>query len=238
MKFYLFSFTCVCILASCTQNENTNDRYQSKLPVRDSETELIIEEEPTSPTKTDKLTKEAFLDFIPDGYTVKDWKTGNLNRDDQDDIVIILEKESSETEAVNANDAQGGAAASGSPAINEEKRPVLLLTRNSNGNLKLAGRNDNVVLCSDCGGVLGDPYSAITIKNGYFSIEHYGGSNWRWTRIIIFKYSEQNKTWYLHKDGGDSYHTSNPDEINSKVLSKKDFGTIKFEDYDSSMFDF
>ena len=168
--------------------------------------------------------------------------TGNLNRDDQDDIVIILEEENRTLTADLTEGADGGAGAGGAPQdkyeLNEKKRPVMLLTRNRNGELKFARRNDNIVLCTDCGGVMGDPYTGIAIKNGYFSIEHYGGSNWRWTRIMTFKYSEQTKEWYLHKDGGDSYHTSNPKKVEEKVLSKKDFGTIKFEDYKNDMFDF
>ena len=242
MKFYLFSFTCVCMLASCSPDQSTNERYQAQLPTEDTLTN-VNDEDIASPTKVKKLDKEEFLDFIPEGYIVKDWRTGNLNRDDQDDVVIILEEEGDGTTTADAaQGAEGGAGAGASPQndyeLNEKKRPVMLLTRNKNGELKFAGRNDNIVLCSDCGGVFGDPYSAITIKNGYFSIEHYGGSNWRWTRIMTFKYSEQNKTWYLHKDGGDSFHTSNPDKVESKVLSKKDFGTIKFEDYNNNMYDF
>ena len=31
MKFYLFSFACVCLLASCSQNQSSEDRYQAKL---------------------------------------------------------------------------------------------------------------------------------------------------------------------------------------------------------------
>jgi len=226
------------MLASCSQEQSSAERYQAKLPAEDTLTNLSDNDEDVpSPTKSDKLESKDFLDFIPEGYTVKDWKTGNLNRDDQDDVVIVLEEEKS-NDSQTADNAQGAAPASGSSDFNEAKRPVILLTRNKNGELKFAGRNDNIVLCSDCGGVFGDPYSAIVIKNGYFSIEHYGGSNWRWTRIMTFKYSEQNKTWYLHKDGGKSYHTSNPDKEEETVLSKKDFGTIKFEDYRSDMFDF
>ncbi len=252
MKFYLFSFACVCLLASCSQNQSSEDRYQAKLQTADTLTNLsdediasptkvnkLDEEDIASPTKVNKLDAEDFLDFIPEGYTVKDWKTGNLNRDDQDDIVVILEEVAEGASTANASQrVRKGAAPSDDYEFNEKKRPVVLLTRNKNGSLKFAGRNDNIVLCSDCGGMFGDPYSAIEIKNGYFSIEHYGGSSWRWTRIMTFKYSEQNKAWYLHKDGSESYHTGDPEKVESKVLSKKDFGTIKFEDYHSDAFDF
>ncbi len=68
-------------------------------------------------------------------------------------------------------------------------RPLLILIGNSYGNLKkVAHNNNNTVLCHNCGGIFSDPFEGITIKNGYFSVEHYGGSNWRWTEIITYKY--------------------------------------------------
>ena len=169
MKFYLFSLTCVCMLASCSQSQTTEERYQAKLPTKDTLTDLT-DEHPEAPTKVKKLDAEEFLDFVPEGYVVKDWMTGNLNRDDQDDIVIILEEENRTLTADLTEGADGGAGAGGAPQdkyeLNEKKRPVMLLTRNRNGELKFARRNDNIVLCTDCGGVMGDPYTGIAIKNG------------------------------------------------------------------------
>lgn len=59
------------------------------------------------------------------------------------------------------------------------KRPLYILTGQSDQSYKLAAKNDNVVYCVNCGGIMGDPFSGIAIKNGYFSVEHYGGSAWR-----------------------------------------------------------
>lgn len=44
-----------------------------------------------------------------------------------------------------------------------------------------------------------NPYSGLTIKNGYFSVEHYAGSAWRWTRIPTFKYSKAENDWFYIK---------------------------------------
>jgi hypothetical protein len=102
--------------------------------------------------------------FIPAGYVLLDSASGDLNRDSYRDLVLVLKKNREEDSV-------------------DVPRPLLLLLGSAAG-YSLAGRNDNVVLCYSCGGVFGDPYQGITIKNGYFSIEHYGGSNWRWTRVI------------------------------------------------------
>jgi hypothetical protein len=87
------------------------------------------------------------------------------------------------------------------------------------------------VLCYNCGGVFGDPYEGLAIKNGYFSVEHYGGSSWRWTRIITFKYHDAKKAWYLHRDAGISYHTSDPDTETESVYNQADYGKLNFEEY-------
>ncbi len=117
-------------------------------------------------------------------------------------------------------------------AEHPEKRPLYILIGQSDQSYKLTAKNNNVVYCVDCGGMMGDPFMGITIKNGYFSIEHYGGSAWRWTKIVTFKYSKTKKKWFLHKDGGDSFHTSQPEKVETKVKTVKDFGVIQFEKYD------
>ncbi|MDJ1483181.1 hypothetical protein QNI16_21970 [Cytophagaceae bacterium YF14B1] len=153
--------------------------------------------------------------FIVKGYEVLHKENGDLNKDGKSDCLLILKvkDEDKKTE-------------------NEVPRPLLILIRQPDGKLKQVARNDKVVLCYQCGGVFGDPFSDITIKNGYFSIEHYGGSSWRWTRIITFKYNPTDKKWYLHKDGSDSFHTSEPDKVETKVKTTKDFGKVLFENYD------
>ena len=112
------------------------------------------------------------------------------------------------------------------------KRPLLVLIGEGNGKYKLAARNDNVVLCVDCGGVFGDPFEGVSIKNGVFSVEHYGGSSWRWTKIITFKYSAVNKNWLLSRVGSDSYHTSDPNKMKTTIKTDKNFGKVLFEKYD------
>ena len=48
--------------------------------------------------------------------------------------------------------------------------PLFVLACTSTGKFKLIARNDSVVLCKSCGGILGDPYQGIAIKNGYSSL--------------------------------------------------------------------
>lgn len=190
---------------------------------------ISIDAEKTMASTENKPQKESFKheaknlpnelsEFVPANYTVLDTASGDLNLDDINDYILVLKKNGEDTLS--------------DVIDNPERRPLLILIRDQNNKLQLTRRNENTVLCVDCGGVIGDPYMGITIKNGYFSVEHYGGSAWRWTRIITYKYSKQDKEWYLHKDGSDSYHTSEPDKVESNIRTSKEFGKVKFEEFD------
>jgi len=151
--------------------------------------------------------------FIPGDFTILDSASGDLNKDGNRDLVLILrnnyEKENNDT-----------------------TRPLLILEGNNKGKYSLHSRNDNVVLCKSCGGVFGDPYSGISIKNEFFSIEHYGGSRYRWRRIITFKFNKIKKEFILHRDVGLSYDSSNPDgKTEENLYNKKDFDRLSFAKY-------
>jgi hypothetical protein len=154
---------------------------------------------------------QLFQNLIPAGYTVLDSASGNLNNDAYKDMVLILKNSSEDLNP-------------------DTTRPLLLLAGAAEG-YQLLYRNDSVVLCKGCGGVFGDPYAGITIKNGYFSIEHYGGSNWRWTRIITFKYDVKSSQFKLHRDAGVSFHTSDPGKTKNLIYNKPDFGKLLFNGY-------
>ena len=105
--------------------------------------------------------------FVPEGYEALNATSGNLNLDAIPDVILVVhqpnEKETSDV------------------VDHPTKRPLLVLIGEGNNKYRLAARNDNAVYCVDCGGVFGDPFEGISIKNGIFSVEHYGGSAWRWT---------------------------------------------------------
>ncbi len=156
--------------------------------------------------------------YTPEGYAILDSSFGDLNRDEYKDLLIVFNRvdESDISDVID----------------NPADRPLLIYTGNEDGILNLAARSDKVVLCVDCGGVWGDPYEGMVIKKGYFTLEHYGGSNWRWTRYITFKYSEEDAKWYLHKDGGDSYHSGDPENVETILKTVKDFGIVEFEKFE------
>ena len=155
---------------------------------------------------------QGLASFIPADFSILDSASGNINKDGKKDLLVILKNNLEETNG-------------------DTTRPLLILLGNENGSYNFSGRNDNVVLCKACGGVFGDPYAGMTVKNNFFSIEHYGGSNWRWTRIITFRYDVKSKQVLLHRDAGDSFHTSDPDKTTTNIYNKEDFGKLIFTGY-------
>lgn len=156
--------------------------------------------------------------FIPDDYVALNATTGNLNLDSFSDVILVVKKPNEKETSVVVD--------------HPTKRPLLILIGEGNKKYKLAGRNDDVVFCVNCGGVFGDPFEGITIKNGFFSVEHYGGSSWRWSKVITFKYSAPDKNWVLSRVGSDSFHVSDPNKVKSTVKTAKNFGKVLFEKYE------
>lgn len=165
--------------------------------------------------------------FVPAGYIAIDTTSGDLNLDAYPDMVLVLKKSGEETSSDFAKN-------------RPEKRPLIILAGQPDKSYKLEKRNDNVVLCIDCGGAEGDPFTGITIKKGYFSVEHGISGGAHWVQIITFKYNKQKANWYLHQDGAISYKFNDSTDDNAEALvkdnetikRKKDFGLVSFDQYD------
>lgn len=172
------------------------------------------------------ISNEKLKSFIPKGYEAIAEKKGNLNLDKTEDCILVLRKTTEETTS-NMDE--------GKP----DKRIVLLLLGQKDGSYKLAYKNQNVADCIDCGGVFGDPFSGISIKNGYFSIEHKIAGGHHWEQIITFKFNKTNNNWYLYKDHFINYVLNTSNDPNAEALiadvdklkTVKDFGEISFQNF-------
>src|SRR6185436_6985273 len=122
--------------------------------------------------------------FVESGTKAIALEKADLNGDGAEDFVLVLEKEKP---AKDADDFPIG------------QRPLLILLRGADGKLSSAKRTERVIMCSQCGGVFGDPCDGIIAKRNTFSVEHYGGSAERWKFSYQFNYSRADKTWQLVK---------------------------------------
>lgn len=117
----------------------------------------------------------SYKDFIPAGCDTLAMATGDLNKDGKDDIVLALYDT-----AENSN--------------MDAARLLVILFRTDAGYM-LKAKSDQLLLCKGCGGVFGDPFNGIDINKNVLTVNHYGGSAWRWSYISKYRY--QNNDFYL-----------------------------------------
>ena len=101
----------------------------------------------------DRILPAEAKPFVLKGYEMLDYVTGDLNGVKKPDAILVLKMPGEDT------------------AVEEVKRPMLILIRQANGKLKQAKRNDDVIMCRQCGGVFGDPYEGTTIKGSTFELD-------------------------------------------------------------------
>lgn len=152
--------------------------------------------------------------FVGPGKTAIGLESADLNGDGFKDYVLVVEK----TNAVNDG--------------NDDKRSLLVLTADSGGQLKVAKQNDKVVYCRSCGGVFGDPFAGLRVSKNSFTVDNYGGSNWRWGDSYKFNYSRIDKTWQLVLVEKDSFMATDPDRHKTRTFTPKKFGKVDIVDFD------
>lgn len=156
--------------------------------------------------------------LLPKGSKLLDWQIADLNLDGRPDALAVYES------AVEPPDDDG-------------TRTLLIAIRQADGSLKVVKRNDKVVYCRQCGGVFGDPFESLSAAPGKLSVNHYGGSNWRWTNTFSFAYSRRDQTWQLVRVEESSFHTSAPNKMKNRTYKPpRDFGKIDIADFDPENF--
>lgn len=156
--------------------------------------------------------------FVEAGTKAIAVEGGDLNGDGRQDFILVLERENP---AKDEND------------FPVNQRPLLLLLRGDDGKLTVAKRNERLVMCSECGGIFGDPFEGISVGRNTFTAEFYGGSAWRWKYSYKFNYSRIDKTWQLVRTESLSYHTSDPNKVKTEIHTPPGhFGKIDLSDFD------
>lgn len=156
--------------------------------------------------------------FVEAGTKAVAVEAADLNGDGRGDFILVLERENPPKDE---ND------------FPVKQRPLLVLLRGADGALSEAARNERVVMCSQCGGVFGDPFEGVVAGRNTFTVQHYGGSNWRWTNSYKFNYSRIDRTWQLVRVEEQSFHTSNPNKVERHVYTPpRDYGKVNLADFD------
>ena len=164
---------------------------------------------------TSELPPVELLPLIPSGTEYLAHAVGDLDGDSRQDYVLVVEKQTPD----------------------ERQRLLLVIIRQPDGSLVSRKNNERIVLCSECGGVFGDPFAGITAGKKTFTVQHYGGSAWRWGSEYQFNYSNRDDTWQLVRVKTFSFHTSDPEKQEVKTYRPpRDFGLIDIADFDPENF--
>ena len=158
-------------------------------------------------------TPAELVPFVEKGTRLLDFASADLNGDNLSDYVFILEKPYSEEEV--------------------GQRPLKIAVRGSDGKLKIVKTNDKIIECSECGGMMGDPFIGIQAERNTFSMSFYGGGVERWGLEYQFKYSRRDKTWQLTLIETSSFPFDNEAAKKTKQFRPpKDYGKIDIADFD------
>jgi hypothetical protein len=152
-------------------------------------------------------------------------ESADLNGDGLKDYILVLQRENPPLK--DEND------------FPKNQRPLLILVRGADNKLTETKRNETIVMCSECGGMMGDPFAGVTVAKNTFTVNHYGGSAWRWSADYKFNYSRIDKTWQLVRIEKTSFHASDPEKtLKRKIMTPpKHFGKVDIADFDPSKYD-
>ena len=151
------------------------------------------------------------------------YSQADLDRDGKDDYLLVLQRDRP--------------AGTDEYELQDKQRPLLVLVRGADGALHEVARNERGVLCSNCGGVMGDPFQGLEAGPGTFTVTHYGGSADRWGTSVKFNYSRKDEAWQLVRVEEENFSAFDPDKGTTKVFTPpKDFGKIDFRDFDPEKF--
>ncbi len=158
--------------------------------------------------------------LVPPQWKVIDSAYGDLNNDQIEDLALIIEFYA----AVKENRAYGD---NSTELITEIQRPRILAVYFKSGrNYKMVTQNNNFVLRSEEGGVMGDPLRPMSINHNKLNLSFEGGGNWRWKLNYSFRYLNNN--WQLINANNHAYHSTSG-EMNDKhydFLTRKRIVTI------------
>ncbi len=205
----------LCASRSTKKSKVTNSQLNRIISVSICmSTFLTMSGQNPTTTRIEKIKR-----LIPDQFEILDFKFGHLDNDTLTDAVVILKSKFEEVEDSTQRD---------------RYRPLLILLQQKNKSFKLAKRNDHVVLCKNCGGTFVDPFGGLSIENKSFEIIFFGGSRYKWTRLIRFNYEINLKNWILVEDSGSVYDGLQLDTIEYPkdiVYTKTDNMKVTIDNY-------
>ena len=108
---------------------------------------------------------------IPENYVILDTVSGDLDNDGKKELVVAYNTTQEDESYKN---------------IPRELR----IYKMQDGKWTVWKKSHQALLASRDGGMMGDPFEKIEIKNGILHISHYGGSSWKWGHTDKYRYQD------------------------------------------------
>lgn len=129
---------------------------------------LILAQEVKIPKFLEKGSKEK---FIPKDWEILSETKGDLNKDNQEDIALVLRYKDEEN-------------------LENPPRILVVCFQEKPNQFKRVVVTTKAIMGKMEGGVMGDPFQTITWNRGSILIEHHGGSAERWSYSHRFQYRD------------------------------------------------
>ncbi len=117
----------------------------------------------------DLLTTKYWRVLLPKDYIIISYDTGDINSDGYIDHGIAIER---------------------LPGLFHEERMIFVFLSNGEDEFTVLRDVNYLALGAYEGGILGDPFSGLSMKDDILTIENYGGSSDRWGHKYLFKVIE------------------------------------------------
>ena len=114
-------------------------------------------------------TAKTINDFLPQGYTILNEATGDLNKDGLPDAAFVMENKDS-------------------------CRVLVVAFAKANKTYTLQAQNANFILHADEGGMLGDPFGkgSLRIAKNVLQVFFEGGAGEKWAATYTFRFQDHN----------------------------------------------
>lgn len=209
-----------CAVVICACQASTSSSAMVDAPVLSGKTSAEIAVPPAGNASELSSHKNEFMAeqldaFVEGNAKILDSQQGDLRGNGERGVVLVLDHPGAGNEKLGEG----------------EPRTLLLLTRDGTGELQKVGKNDRLIPCAQCGGMAGDPFGYIKVGEGRFTVLIEGGSRERWSNEYTFQYSGEQQDWLLDKTVRTVTDTDTGEEKRVE-LTGKNFGTIRFEEFD------
>ena len=187
VMYFSLSFLAFGCLSKTEKSSNSKDSLVNKGDQSNSYKDIVDTlKEASFSYPIIESPKEVLIEFIPTGWVILDSVSFDYDNDSLIDYVVIIET----IKNVEYSKMWGTTESE----MNDKPRVLFVLNGTKNG-FSLTCQANELILTSDQGGMMGDPYQGISVSDNRICTSFWGGSGEKWNLSHCFDYQENN--WVL-----------------------------------------